>query len=114
MPILDFFPKEKPINSLIQKDTDPNKYDAIAAKLCDKRTIIEEDLKKSNDSEREVLATHLIEIKDSMKTFGITEIDYQAYVAQRESKKIESLPPQNISTTIHNQSINTVEDIFHD
>ena len=114
MPILDFFPQEKPINSLIQKDTDPSKYDAIAAKLCDKRIGIEASLKNTNDKEREALAISLIEMKGTMRTFGITEIDYQAYVAQRESKKDEPLPLSNIMTPVNNQTGTNIEDTFHD
>ncbi len=114
MSILNFSLEEKPSNSLIQKDADPSKYDAIAAKLCDKRITLEESLKTSTNKEREDLALRLIEIRDAMKTFGITEIDYQAYVAQVESKKNESQLPLNITTQTNNQPDINIEDTFHD
>lgn len=121
MPILDFFPKEKPVNYLIQKDTDPGKYDAIAAKLCDKRIAIETEIAASVGTEHEELAIRLVDTKDAMRTFGITEIDYQAYLSQRESKndtltatKGEEPLPQATQTNTATQNTPSTEDIFHD
>lgn len=121
MPILDFFPKEKPVNSLIQKENDPIKYDAVASKLCDKRIIIEEQLTTRANTEREAFTIRLIEIKDAMKTFGVTEIDYQAYVAQLESKNGATHSVSDIQKQAHTTSLATnnqtevnTEDTFHD
>lgn len=114
MPILDFLPKEKPANYLIQKDTDPGKYDAIAAKLCDKRIAIEKEISASIGTEHEDLAIRLVDTKDAMRTFGITEIDYQAYITQMESKKGTTTPISELTQQTSNQTSISLEDTFHD
>jgi hypothetical protein len=72
--------------SFIQKDVDPKKYDEIAGKLCDKRRVIEKILenKDIDQTTREDNALELIQIKKDLTLFGITEIDYQAYIANKE------------------------------
>ena len=77
--------------SPIEKDTDPAKYDAIAAKLCDKRKLLEEKAHSNalSQIEREDVAIDLIQIKKEMGIFGISEIDYQAYLANKEKEALE-------------------------
>jgi hypothetical protein len=79
--------------SPIQKDTDPAKYDAIAMKLCDKRKLLEEKTHNSTlaQAEREDSAINLIQIKKDMEIFGISEVDYQAYLAHKEKQTNETL-----------------------
>lgn len=88
MDINDFIPviKKQESNPVIQKDIDAAKYDAVAAKLCEKRTVLEASLKDTSltDEIRDEKALDLLRLKESMKTFGITEIDYQAYLAYKE------------------------------
>jgi hypothetical protein len=74
---------KKQEKSLIQKDTDPQKYNEVAAKLCDKRKALEDGLAKETISptNREDLALELIQLKKDLVLFGVTEIDYQAYIA---------------------------------
>ncbi len=86
-------------NSLNQKDSDPARYDAIAAKLCDKRKLLEEKSHSNEVSqqEKEDLALLLIQIKQDMATFGISEIDYQAYLASKEVKETSSQEGQTVA-----------------
>lgn len=88
MDISDFIPKKPDPNPVIQKDIDSDKYNAVAAKLCEKRKTLEENLKGTEISQevREETATDLMRLKESMKVFGITEVDYQAYLAYREKE----------------------------
>jgi hypothetical protein len=92
---LSFLPKKQVSeNTLIQKDADPEKYSIIASKLCDKRKALEEELKNQNleQSLREERAISLLQLKESMRTFGVSEIDYQTYLAYLEKEK-EQAPP---------------------
>ena len=88
MDINDFIPKKPEPNPVIQKDIDATKYDAVAAKLCEKRKTLEFSLRGTEISQegREESAIDLIRLKESMKVFGITEIDYQAYLSYREKE----------------------------
>lgn len=88
MDINDFIPKKPESNPVIEKNIDSAKYDAVAAKLCEKRKTLEENLKGTELSleVREESAIDLMRLKESMKVFGITEIDYQAYLAYREKE----------------------------
>lgn len=88
MDINDFIPKKPELIPVIQKDTDAAKYDAVAAKLCEKRMAMEVTLKGTDlkEESREEYALELMRLKESMKTFGITEIDYQAYLAFKEKE----------------------------
>jgi len=82
----DLLPKKPESTPIIQKDADAVKYDAVAAKLCEKRKSIEEVLKDPALDQvlRDEKAMDLLQLRDSMRTFGITEIDYQAYLAYKE------------------------------
>lgn len=90
MDISDFIPtaKKDTPNSIIQKSTDATKYDAIAAKLCEKRHLLELSTKDEtlSPSVREENALEVIRLKESMQAFGVTEIDYQAYLAYKEKE----------------------------
>lgn len=92
MDINDFIPKKPEPIPVIQKDVDSEKYDAVAAKLCEKRRAIETNLKNPalTANLREESALDLVMLRESMRTFGITEIDYQAYLAYREKEIPES------------------------
>lgn len=91
MDINDFIPKKPESTPIIQKDIDSAKYDEVAGKLCEKRRAIEMEFKTELTEEvREEKALDLLQLKVSMATFGITEIDYQAYLAYREKEMPES------------------------
>lgn len=85
MDINDFLPKRN-MGGMIQKDTDPVKYDAIASKLCDKRQTLEQELAHPDidPTKRDDIAMELLQIKQDLAMFGITEIDYVAYIASKE------------------------------
>ena len=97
-------------SSLVQKDSDPAKYDAIAAKLCDKRKLIEDTSHQNSlpQEERENLALSLIQIKQDMTIFGISEIDYQAYLASKEKEAALSSAEQDNTTTETASSVTTL------
>lgn len=90
MDLNDYIPtfKKPEPTPVIQKDVDGAKYDAVAAKLCEKRKSLEEIVKSPDLSPlaREEAAIELVRFRESMRTFGITEIDYQAYLAFKESE----------------------------
>jgi hypothetical protein len=91
MDINDFIPaiKKADPNPIIQKDVDAAKYDAVASKLCEKRKKLEDHLKEStlSDEDRAETLVEVARLRDSMKVFGITEVDYQAYIAFKESEE---------------------------
>jgi hypothetical protein len=89
MDINDFIPKKPEAIPIIQKDIDAVKYDAVAAKLCEKRKVLESRLKETEieRSVRDDLAIDYMQLKESMRVFGITEVDYQAYLAYKESEE---------------------------
>jgi len=94
MELNDFIPtpKKQEPTPVIQKDIDAAKYDAVAAKLCEKRKAFEDHLKiqELTQEDREETGIELVRLKESMRTFGITEIDYQAYLAYKEKEKEEN------------------------
>lgn len=70
-------------NNIIEKGADVSKYTAIAEKLCSKRMLLEHTLAQDLPlSEHEETLSSLTLLKESMATFGISEIDYQAYRAK--------------------------------
>ena len=85
----------KPTNSLISGEIDPEKYQKIATKLSEKRKMLEVKIKNLDltAEEKEEAALDLYQSKQDMATFGISEIDYQAYLAQEpESGSDQQLP----------------------
>ncbi len=95
MDLRDFIPVTKPPNTLISGDVDPDKYQKIATTLSEKRKSMEQQLASTEltSAEREELAFDLIQIKQDMLMFGISEISYQAYLAQEpEAGSDQQLP----------------------
>lgn len=85
---MDFFPAQnKTPNTLIQKDLDTDKYTVIATKLCDKRKDLEDALQDTSidPAVREEKALALIDAKQNLSVFGVSEIDYQAYLSYKEN-----------------------------
>lgn len=83
---LALFANNQQENSIIQKDADPDKYATIVAKLCAKRKNLELSLNNTDltSEAREESALSLLQLKSSMATFGVSEIDYHAYLAKEE------------------------------
>lgn len=81
-----------PQTPIIQKDTDASKYEEISKKLCIKRKTLEQDLARTDlgSATREEYALKLIDIKETLQVFGISEIDYQAYLAKGDEDETTS------------------------
>jgi lipoprotein NlpI len=88
MDIQDFLPKKNDTLPIIQKDVDAAKYDKVASQLCEKRKKLEDHLAQGEltDEDRAETLIEVARLRDSMKTFGITEVDYQAYLAYKASE----------------------------
>ena len=84
MDLQDFLPKQQHSHAMIQKDVDTDKYKSIVNKLCSKRNTLETELKEPTltDAAREEKALDLMQLKESMRAFGISEVDYQLYLTQ--------------------------------
>jgi hypothetical protein len=68
------------VNSIVNnKDSDT--FQKITTILCEKRRILEDTISKSTQEEK---AGELLQLVEEMQTFGITEIDYQKYLASKK------------------------------
>lgn len=65
---------------------DGGKYEDIKNKLCEKRKNLEQKIATSTDNERDECALDLMRLKESMRTFGVDEIVYQAYREKEGSR----------------------------
>ncbi len=87
---INFF-QQKDDSELISKNSDGDKFQKIFSILCDKRKKLEETLQSIEQDDLTEIEQNLLELKDEMKTFGISELDYQKYLAIKaisENKKI--------------------------
>lgn len=75
------------LHTFIQKEGGTDKYDLIFKKLCEKRKTLEDSLKSTEltPEKREEYALDLVQIKEDLLAFGISEIDYQSYLLSREA-----------------------------
>ena len=78
----NIFTPSKSQNDITDTFSDTSKITIITEKLCGKRKALEETIKNASDSNRDTLALELFDLQNSMRTFGISEIDYQAYIAR--------------------------------
>ncbi len=84
---ISIFPKQDNAPEIISKDSGVDKFQKIMGILCDKRKKLEESITIPNRTNNE-LEQNLEELKEEMKTFGISELDYQKYlVTQADSNK---------------------------
>lgn len=69
--------------SIIEEAIDPEKHAKVLASLCEKRIVLEKIIanKEINDEGETVVA--LMQLKNDMTLFGISEIDYQAYCTRK-------------------------------
>ena len=86
---MDIFLQEEHTDKIIPKDTDTDKFQKIVSILCEKRRLIEESLARAEQTTLVELHQKLQELIDEMKSFGISEIDYQKYLAQQEKSNIK-------------------------
>lgn len=79
-------PNNDKSNTIIKKDMDPDKYESIARRLCEKRKALETQLKtlENSSTDYQEFLIDFERLKESMKTFGVSEIDYHAYHARQE------------------------------
>ena len=84
---------KKQESTLIDQGFDPVKYEAIKTKLCTKRKLLEETLKQAtlSNTERADHLSSLSLLTGSMATFGISEIDYQAFLATTKTSDEDQL-----------------------
>ena len=59
----------------------PSDIQKITTILCEKRRTLEDTISKSTQEEK---AGELLQLVEEMQTFGITEIDYQKYLASKK------------------------------
>jgi hypothetical protein len=74
------FSSEK--NKVPISDDGSGKFSQIKEKLCAKRLQLEKQIQKESTND---LRSELELLRASMRTFGITEIDYIAYEAKNKS-----------------------------
>lgn len=111
MELSELIQPKKNNTPLIQVDVDPDKYQKIATTLSEKRRVLEIKLKDPNSQTHEDDAIELLHLKDSMATFGISEIQYQAYLASLEK---QSQTPDVEKITAASAIEVTGEDLFRD
>ncbi|MBP6948524.1 MAG: hypothetical protein KBC41_04185 [Candidatus Pacebacteria bacterium] len=80
----DIFTQSNSNEDPLRAFVDPVKVKEITEKLCSKRKETEDALKNCSDSEKDSLALKLLEQQNDMRTFGVTEIDYQVYLAKNQ------------------------------
>ncbi len=78
-------------NALIEANVDPEKHEKIVRTLCEKRRAFEIALKNEESTTKETDALAFMELKESMRTFGISEVQYQTYLAQVESQQEKNI-----------------------
>lgn len=78
--------------NLIQKDIDTEKYARITTLLCEKRKAIEASLSEATIEQtiREEKALALIQIKQDLLAFGVSEVDYLAYKEKTKEVQVVS------------------------
>jgi heme oxygenase len=80
--------------SLIQKDLDAEKYEKILRTMCEKRRTIEITLEDTtlDATVREENVLSLMQLKQDMTMFGISEVDYQIYLNKHKEEDMPTLP----------------------
>ncbi|MCF7843989.1 hypothetical protein K9M47_03785 [Candidatus Gracilibacteria bacterium] len=73
--------QQKNNSEIISKSTDTDKLLKITSILCDKRKVLEKTLTEADNTNKSEDEQTLRELIEEMKTFGISEIDYQKYLA---------------------------------
>jgi hypothetical protein len=79
-------PQQAPNSDPVPFLKNGERYREIADKLCEKRKALEWNLINREPQAKEEYALELMRLKESMRTFGITEIDYQAYLEKKKQE----------------------------
>lgn len=85
---INIFPQQQNTADIISKETDGDKFQKIFSILCDKRKKLEESLTTPDQTHTTEDEQTLKELIEEMKTFGISEIDYQKYLALQSQNKV--------------------------
>ncbi len=85
---INIFPQQQNTADIISKETDGDKFQKIFTILCDKRKKLEESITTPDQTHLEADKLTLRELIEEMKTFGISEIDYQKYLALQSQNKV--------------------------
>jgi len=81
---LNIFNKSNSSNTIAGSFSDTSKIQEIVEKLCAKRKALEEKIKNSDDATSDSLTLELLELGSAMKTFGVSETDYQIYLLKNK------------------------------
>jgi hypothetical protein len=71
---------------------DAGKVQEIKEKLCKKRADLEAEVVNIPPSSLTEYTLSLIELKKDMVSFGVSEIDYQIYLASQNEKEVGEVP----------------------
>ncbi len=93
MDLINSLLSDKQPSSLIEEGIDPEKHAKITQHLCEKRKNLEDKIKDKERTDLEENVTALFQLKNDMAIFGITEVDYQAYLAKGIT--LRELPPHS-------------------
>lgn len=81
---LNLFMQPEPTSLPLDSFLDTNKIKEILEKLYEKRKVLEENIKICDETTREIYSLELLEIEKDMKTLGVSEIDYEIYIASQK------------------------------
>ena len=73
-------PEQQNTLAPIDQEIDANKFQKIAGILCEKRRLLEEKVTLPASSSQQEDTQSLQELIEEMRTFGISEIDYQKHL----------------------------------
>ncbi len=91
--------ENQPSPSIIEEGIDPLKHAKILATLCEKRKLFEQTIVNKDLSDGGETVIALMQLKNDMTLFGISEIDYQAHLAKDTVEESRSeLPPLGTET----------------
>lgn len=88
MNLNDLLADDNSAPSFIAKDIDPEKHEKVVATLCEKRKLLEETVALKGDGAADAIVS-LFQLKNDMLLFGITEVEYLAYVEKSKEKAKE-------------------------
>lgn len=104
-------PKKNDI-PVIQPEVDPTKYTKIVMTLCEKRKALELALQNNTSTDTGEDALSLLQLKQAMSAFGVTEITYQAYLAK--SNMIQEVSHEPATPQTLSRDASSSEDSFRD
>lgn len=95
--------------SVIQEGIDPEKHMKIVTTLCEKRKALELSMKDESKPLDGEAVNDLLQLKNDMVMFGITEIQYQAYLAKEEPRAPAVVAPTPRKEEVSHQLTETIQ-----